>query len=136
MMPLRSHPYLIIGCVAASALLLISLRGHGPAVSTPSKWAFSSPPISTKTSNFRSASVGIQIDTTSEVGRASSRTFGSQKILVIGLPERSDKRDQFVLSASLRGFQVEFLDALKADQVLHKARPPVNMAYEKIFGLY
>ncbi|CZT01785.1 uncharacterized protein RCO7_01973 [Rhynchosporium graminicola] len=68
-----------------------------------------------------------------EVGRASSWKFGFQKILVIGLPERSDKRDQFVLSASLRGFQVEFLDALKADQVLQKARPPVNMAYEEIF---
>ena len=53
------------------------------------------------------------------------------KILVIGLPERSDKRDGVVLSASLTGFEVEFFDAVKGDQVLDKTRPPVSRSKKK-----
>ncbi|XMA14014.1 hypothetical protein WAI453_006805 [Rhynchosporium graminicola] len=78
MMPLRSHPYLIIGCVVASALLLISLRGHGPQSRL------------LRNGHFRVRQF-LPRRATSDLPRWK---FGFQKILVIGLPERSDKRDQ------------------------------------------
>ena len=44
--------------------------------------------------------------------------------MVIGLRERSDKWDAMVLSASLTGFEVEFADGIKGDEVVDKAKPP------------
>ncbi|CZT08630.1 hypothetical protein WAI453_007131 [Rhynchosporium graminicola] len=116
--------HLIVGCAIATVILFLSLRNHGTAASTPSPWNFSNKPSSTKNGNFRSASSPKSIDTRSEMGRASNATLGFHKILVLGLPERSDKRDAFVLSASLTGFEVEFFDAVKGDQILDKTRPP------------
>ena len=55
-------------------------------------------------------------------------TFASvqfEKVLVLGLRERSDKRDAIVLSSSVTGFEVEFVDAVKGDEVSDKARPAV-----------
>lgn len=85
--------------------------------------------------------------TTVELGRASNGTlgvwhhllssllfdtltFGStqfEKILVLGLKDRSDKRDAMVLSSSLTGFEVEFVDAVKGDEITAKARPEVRL---------
>lgn len=46
-------------------------------------------------------------------------------MFVIGLKERFDKRDAMVLSSSLTGFHVEFVDALKGEDVSKKYRPQV-----------
>ncbi|KAH7370009.1 glycosyltransferase family 25 protein [Rhexocercosporidium sp. MPI-PUGE-AT-0058] len=119
----RTSPYLFIACAVATILLLVSLRRHATAASPSSNWALSNQPTRTK-NNFRSATANKKIDTTSEIGRASNKTLGFQKIFVLGLPERSDKKDAIVLSASLTGFEVEFFDAVRGDQVLDKTRPP------------
>ncbi|KAK0101592.1 hypothetical protein ONS95_006755 [Cadophora gregata] len=120
----KSSPYLVIGCAIATVTLLLSLHNRLSVSSTPSNWGLSSQSSSSNNANYRSASARKSIDTTSEIGRASNATVGFHKILVLSLPERSDKRDAFVLSASLTGFQVEFFDAVKGDEVLEKARPP------------
>jgi hypothetical protein len=46
-------------------------------------------------------------------------------VYVLGLPERSDKRDAFALAASLTGFHVEFFDSMRGEDVVDKAKPPV-----------
>jgi len=45
--------------------------------------------------------------------------------VVLGLKERSDKRDAMVLASSLTGFDVEFLDAVTGDEVSDKVLPLV-----------
>ncbi|PQE25029.1 glycosyltransferase family 25 protein [Rutstroemia sp. NJR-2017a BVV2] len=93
----------------------------------------SSAPFS-KTSNFKSASPKASLDTTSEIGRVSNSTLGFQKVFVLGLEERSDKRDAFVLAASLTGFRVEFIAGLKGDKLSDKARPPGLKLVDGSFG--
>jgi hypothetical protein len=46
-------------------------------------------------------------------------------VYVLGLAERSDKRDAFALAASLTGFHVEFYDSVRGEDVVDKAKPPV-----------
>lgn len=45
--------------------------------------------------------------------------------MVLGLKERSDKRDAMVLASSLTGFDVEFVDGVKGDEVPDKVLPLV-----------
>jgi hypothetical protein len=45
---------------------------------------------------------------------------------VIGLPDRSDKRDALSLMASLTGVQLEFIDGVKGEEVSDKALPYVG----------
>lgn len=49
--------------------------------------------------------------------------------MVLGLKERSDKRDAMVLSSSLTGLDVKFIDGVKADEVPDKAQPVVCSIY-------
>jgi hypothetical protein len=43
----------------------------------------------------------------------------------LGLKERSDKRDAMVLASSLTGFDVEFIDGVRGEEVVDKALPVV-----------
>ncbi|KAK7999600.1 glycosyltransferase family 25 protein [Apiospora arundinis] len=58
-----------------------------------------------------------------EINRVTNETLGFSKIFVIGLPERTDKRDALVLTSSLTGFSVEFVDGVRGDSVPEKAIP-------------
>ncbi|RQM05823.1 hypothetical protein DH86_00002136, partial [Scytalidium sp. 3C] len=60
-----------------------------------------------------------------EIGRAANETLGFEKIIVVGLQERSDRRDAIVLQSSLTGFHVEFMDGIKGADVSSKALPMV-----------
>lgn len=51
-----------------------------------------------------------------------------EKVVVLGLQGRSDKRDAMVLSSSLTGFEVEFLDAMMGSEVSQKALPSVRLS--------
>lgn len=58
-----------------------------------------------------------------DIDRVSNRTLGFSKIFVVGLPERSDKRDAIVLSSALTGFHVEWVDGVKGEEIPDKAIP-------------
>ena len=58
-----------------------------------------------------------------EINRVTNDTLGFSKVFVIGLPERTDKRDALVLTSSLTGFSVEFVDGVRGESVPEKAIP-------------
>ncbi|KAB8294116.1 hypothetical protein EYC80_009565 [Monilinia laxa] len=124
-----SRPYIIGACVALTLILFLSLQTRQESSTASSKWLDYSDkaPISPEHRNYLSATSGTRLrpaDTTSEIGRASNSTLGFERVFVIGLPDRSDKRDAMVLSASLTGFHVEFVDGLLGEHVSDRARPP------------
>jgi hypothetical protein len=49
-----------------------------------------------------------------------------QKIFVLSMPNRSDKRDAIALSAYVSGLQVEFIDGVDPASMSPKAYPAVN----------
>ncbi|KAI0389754.1 glycosyltransferase family 25 protein [Xylariaceae sp. FL0594] len=54
-------------------------------------------------------------------------TLGFPKIFVVGLPERSDRRDALVLTGALTGFHMEFVDGVRGETIPDKAIPsPVD----------
>ncbi|GAW11049.1 hypothetical protein ANO14919_003880 [Xylariales sp. No.14919] len=57
------------------------------------------------------------------VDAVANDTLGFSKIFVIGLPERTDKRDALALTGALTGFHVEFMDGVKGESVPDKAMP-------------
>ncbi|KAH6608846.1 glycosyltransferase family 25 protein [Trichoderma cornu-damae] len=61
-----------------------------------------------------------------DFGRVINKTLGFEKVIVIGLPERSDKRDAMELMASLSGFDVEWVDGVKPSSIPNKAIPVVE----------
>ncbi|KAK8064953.1 hypothetical protein PG994_007591 [Apiospora phragmitis] len=58
-----------------------------------------------------------------DINRVTNSTLGFSKIFVIGLPERTDKRDAMTLTSSLTGFNLEFIDGVKGEAVPDKAIP-------------
>ncbi|KAI1117024.1 glycosyltransferase family 25 protein [Nemania sp. NC0429] len=52
-----------------------------------------------------------------------NNTLGFSDIFVVGLPERTDKRDAIALTAALTGFHVEFVDGVKGASIPDKALP-------------
>ncbi|TVY53488.1 hypothetical protein LCER1_G005286 [Lachnellula cervina] len=113
----KPSPLLLASAVSAVFLLLLflGLLSSGHSTSRWSAAKYSTTPLSSK------AKKGDE-----EVERAANRTLGFGKVLVIGLKERSDKRDAMVLSSSLTGFDVEFMDAMTGEDVSDKAQPPVR----------
>ncbi|KAK7962394.1 uncharacterized protein PG986_003219 [Apiospora aurea] len=57
------------------------------------------------------------------MNRVTNSTLGFSKIFVIGLPERTDKRDAMTLTSSLTGFNLEWIDGVKGEAVPDKAIP-------------
>lgn len=55
--------------------------------------------------------------------RVTNNTLGFEKIYVISLPERSDKRDALTLISSLVGFKIDWIDGVKGESVPDKAVP-------------
>ncbi|KAI5456865.1 hypothetical protein BGZ63DRAFT_516478 [Mariannaea sp. PMI_226] len=53
----------------------------------------------------------------------SNSTFGFEKIFVIGLPERSDRRDRITLQAALSDIEFEFVDGVLGKNVPDKVIP-------------
>ncbi|KAI0147219.1 glycosyltransferase family 25 protein [Xylariaceae sp. FL1272] len=50
-------------------------------------------------------------------------TLGFSKIFVLGLPERTDKRDAFALTSALTGFHAEFMGGVRGESIPDKALP-------------
>lgn len=58
-----------------------------------------------------------------DVNRVTNGTLGFGKVFVVGLPERSDKRDAIALASSLTGFDVEWIDGVRGESIPDKAVP-------------
>ncbi|KAF3763615.1 family 25 glycosyltransferase [Cryphonectria parasitica EP155] len=58
-----------------------------------------------------------------DINRVANGTLGFGKVFVVGLPERTDKRDAMTLSSSLTGFDVEWVDGVRGDSIPDKAVP-------------
>ncbi|KAI9806597.1 MAG: hypothetical protein M1825_006054 [Sarcosagium campestre] len=56
-------------------------------------------------------------------GSTSNATLGFEKILVINLPERTDKRDAMTLSASLSGLKIDWISAVRGSTLPDVALP-------------
>ncbi|KAJ5823134.1 Glycosyl transferase family 25 [Penicillium robsamsonii] len=52
-----------------------------------------------------------------------NRTLGFQHVYAISMKERTDKRDFLTLAASISGFNVEWLDGVRPDELAPKAMP-------------
>ena len=46
-----------------------------------------------------------------------------EKVYVLNLPERSDKRDAFSLAASLTNVTVDYIDGVKGDTIVNQSLP-------------
>ncbi|PSN72696.1 hypothetical protein BS50DRAFT_482410 [Corynespora cassiicola Philippines] len=51
-------------------------------------------------------------------------TLGFQKILVLNLPHRTDRRDAIALSAATSNMKIEFVDGVTGDSIKQSAYPP------------
>ncbi|RDW82818.1 hypothetical protein BP6252_03930 [Coleophoma cylindrospora] len=60
---------------------------------------------------------------TGELSDVMNATLGFQKIYVLSMPSRTDKRDALILSAHLTGIDLEFVDGVKPEEVSEKAVP-------------
>ncbi|KAI9738288.1 MAG: hypothetical protein M1834_008786 [Cirrosporium novae-zelandiae] len=93
-------------------------------------WAAERPEYHLDTNNIQSPETSIR---TSEelqkhnlhdnLGAIKNDTLGFEKIFVVSLPERGDRRDAFTLTSSLTGFNFEWVDGVKGADVPTKALP-------------
>lgn len=58
-----------------------------------------------------------------DLNRVTNGTLGFGKVFVVGLPERTDKRDAIALSSSLTGFDIEWIDGVRGESIPDKAVP-------------
>lgn len=61
--------------------------------------------------------------TPDDINRVTNSTLGFSKVFVVGLPERSDKRDAISLSSALTGFDIEWVDGVRGEAIPDKAVP-------------
>ncbi|KAL9622094.1 MAG: hypothetical protein Q9204_008062, partial [Flavoplaca sp. TL-2023a] len=52
-----------------------------------------------------------------------NRTLGFEKILALGLPDRSDRRDTLTMTATVNDIELEWVDAVKGSEMNKKAWP-------------
>ncbi|OLN83285.1 Procollagen galactosyltransferase 1 [Colletotrichum chlorophyti] len=60
------------------------------------------------------------------LGQVDNSTLGFEKIFVIGLPSRTDRRDGVLLQAALSEMEIEFVDGVPGDKVPDKAIPKTS----------
>ncbi|GAP87482.2 putative glycosyltransferase family 25 protein [Rosellinia necatrix] len=70
--------------------------------------------------NQRTGAPGVKND---GIDKAANDTLGFSKVFVVGLPERTDKRDALALTGALTGFHMEFIDGVKGESIPNKAVP-------------
>jgi hypothetical protein len=58
-----------------------------------------------------------------DINRVTNSSLGFSKVFVVGLPDRSDKRDAITLTSAATGFHVEFVDGVKGETIPDKAVP-------------
>ncbi|KAG9251697.1 family 25 glycosyltransferase [Emericellopsis atlantica] len=81
------------------------------------------PEFSADTSHVWPWSQKASTGASNDVGQVFNATLGFEKVLALGLPERSDKRDALVLMSELSGFHIEWIDGVKPADLPSKAVP-------------
>ncbi|KAH9904585.1 glycosyltransferase family 25 protein [Xylariomycetidae sp. FL2044] len=141
MIPSRQPPKIVIFAVAASLLVLafifttpltptaLKVEPHRAPVA-PGHPPLSSSSTSTSTSTSSRPApeklYGAEYKGTTspdDINRVTNLTLGFEKVFVVGLPERTDKRDAITLTSALTGFHVEFVDGVKGESIPDKAVP-------------
>ncbi|RYP80210.1 hypothetical protein DL769_002568 [Monosporascus sp. CRB-8-3] len=61
------------------------------------------------------------------IDRVTNDMLGFPKVFIVGLPERSNKRDAIALTSALTGFHVEWVDGVNGERISNEAAP---------FGVY
>ena len=56
-------------------------------------------------------------------------TLGFQKILVLSMAERTDRRDGLALASHFSGFDVEFFEGVRGDSISENAKPMVSLPW-------
>lgn len=75
-------------------------------------------------SSRRVGQIGLQIAVRDpDFGRVTNETLGFEKIMTIGLKDRSDKRDAMTLMSTLTGFKVDWVEGVKPQLIPDKAVP-------------
>ncbi|KAM3523261.1 hypothetical protein NHJ13051_005173 [Beauveria bassiana] len=65
-----------------------------------------------------------------------NNTLGFERIFVMGLPDRTDRRDQMVLQAGLSNIVIEFVDSVRGDEINPKAIPAAESGEKLTPGAY
>ncbi|CAK4034511.1 glycosyltransferase family 25 [Lecanosticta acicola] len=101
------YPTLRVALAVAGSLTLLILAfaiHRGWTTNAHSKWARILP-ASTTSNSYSSAGLQVLQDVFNE-------TLGFQKIFVINLPSRTDRRDTISLAAALTGLKIDFVDGV------------------------
>lgn len=56
-------------------------------------------------------------------------TIQFEKVYVVSMPTRSDRRDSLTLAAAATGMRIEFIDGMHGEDVIDKALPPNNQEH-------
>ncbi|KAI1873785.1 uncharacterized protein JN550_003054 [Neoarthrinium moseri] len=112
----QKHRQALFGIIALIATLCVlyyfeSDSGHD----------YISSPLTTQSGTLYGS--GFRGHSNADYSRVTNATLGFSNVFVVGLPERSDKRDALALTSALTGFQVEFVDGVKGESVPDKAVP-------------
>ncbi|KAL2129002.1 hypothetical protein VTI74DRAFT_8371 [Chaetomium olivicolor] len=111
-MHLQQIPRRILYAVGAAFIFgLVFFQIHGSPSSS------SSPPLQQQQPPWGSHSGGGLIED------IQNSTLGFEKIFVVGLPSRTDRRDGMVLQAALSNMAIEFIDGVSGKEVPDKAIP-------------
>jgi hypothetical protein len=138
MIAVRPRP--VIGITIAVLILttFYLLHPNPNALHVPSSFsapfsAFSGSPAASSSSSSSSSKSNVAEkpygreyhghSTPEDINRVTNGTLGFGKVFVIGLPERTDKRDAMALSAGLTGFDIEWVDGVRGDTIPDKAVP-------------
>lgn len=129
MVVIRQRPALLAGAVLLTVLSLLYLGSSRSTSYIPNfKLPSSSPthPVSTKPSSSSYSTLygpDYHGSSTPSTNRVTNSTLGFGKIFVIGLPERSDKRDALTLASALTGFEVDWIPGVRGESIPDKAVP-------------
>ncbi|KAH8753601.1 glycosyltransferase family 25 protein [Diaporthe sp. PMI_573] len=134
MIAVRPRPVVAIAIACLILTTFYLLHPNRNALHVPSSFsapfsAFSGSPAassSSSKSNVAEKPYGRDYhghSTPQDINRVTNGTLGFGKVFVVGLPERTDKRDALSLSAALTGFDFEWVDGVRGETIPDKAVP-------------
>jgi hypothetical protein len=134
MLSIRQKPAIIAGAALLAIFVLFYLSSspsaqgyYVPEFKLPSSISPNNKPDSSPNTNsnggklYGASYTGSSIPT--DINRVTNATLGFEKIFVVSLPERSDKRDALTLASSLTGFQLDWIDGVRGETIPDKAVP-------------
>lgn len=133
MIAVRPRPVVAISIAVLITITFYLLHPDRNALHVPSSFsapfsAFSGAPAESPSSKSKVAEKPYGRDyhghsTPDDINRVTNGTLGFGKVFVVGLPERTDKRDAISLSAALTGFDIEWVDGVRGESIPDKAVP-------------